>query len=200
MIQLIKFTEPIEVTDEVKKNDSQIYRLLNLLVEEIMIDLFLITNQEIDFLLDQLEKKKFQKHRQKLIDNYVKLNLCDQKLLFIANTINIISIEHELLLNLVPTLLSNIDGLTDETFIKTVLDMIKTTNTRNIFIHKYIDSIDLLLNQQIILTQYKNQTLINIKIQKNNLDYKTQLLTLLNKSKINTIYFNYILEMITQIF
>lgn len=57
MIQLIKFTEPIENIDEIKNDNSKIYRLLDLLAEEIIIDLFLITSQEIDFMLDQLEKK-----------------------------------------------------------------------------------------------------------------------------------------------
>lgn len=137
-----------------------------------------------------------------MIDNYEKLNECDQKMVFIASTVNIVSVEHQLLSSLVPSLLNTIDGLTDATLIKTVIDMIKTTNTRSIFIHKYIDSIDLLLNQSAVMSIYYDQTINNIKTitVKNNLGNKEQLLNILNKSKHNTIYFNYILEMIVQIF
>ena len=162
-------------------------RILRWLEEEMIIDLFHITDDEIQQLVNKFQQRlpRIQRQRRPPIERFIQQSPVDQKLMFLIHCLQIIQVERELFTRH-QQLFERFPNITSSMLVSTMKSWAPNMMTRYSFLNKFFN------HYQRFFT---SPTLPHLHISS-----QTPILKVLNMAKINTIYFSIIVDMFNRLF
>ena len=176
------FDIEFQVTDPSK---NQLLKTIHFIKDEIICNLFLITDGEISSLSNHYRRKiKFvRKDKKEIISAFCRKSPLDQKLFYIYRSLQIICHEQSLLEETFQVLLK-IPEITSRIILETVQESFPEVNTNQVFLQQYKLNYGLFLGNKLMSPQLCDNH---------------KLSSLLKKSRTESIYFHYMMTMFAQL-